>query len=68
MTVVTDPRTGSSALVKPCKLCNAPMYFGFTDAGRRCPFDVVDGEPTRISHFTTCPNVRQMDRAPRKSA
>ena len=64
MTVVTDPRSGVSALVKPCKLCGAPMYFGYTDKGKRCPYDIVDGVPTRTSHFTTCPNVRQMDRKP----
>lgn len=57
MTTVTDPRTNASALVKPCKLCGAPMYFGYTEAGKRCPYDVVDGEPTRVSHFTTCPKV-----------
>lgn len=55
MTTVTDPKTGVTALVKPCKSCNAPVYWGFTAKGKRCPYDVVDGEATEASHFTTCP-------------
>ncbi len=63
MAVVTDPKSGASALVKPCKLCGAPLYFGFTEAGKRNPYDVVDGQPTRTSHFTTCPNVADWRKA-----
>lgn len=57
MTTITDPRSGVTALVKPCKVCNQPIYFGFTDKGKRCPFDVIDGQPTRTSHFVSCPEV-----------
>lgn len=59
MTTITDPASGVSALVKQCKGCAAAIYFGFTPAGKRCPFDVVDGQPTRTSHFRTCPQVAQ---------
>jgi hypothetical protein len=60
MTTVVDPRTQKIALVKPCAVCRKPIYFGYTRAGKRCPYDVTeDGEPTEVSHFTTCPNIRQ---------
>lgn len=59
MAVVKDPLTDASALVIACRVCKAPVYFGYTEKGRRCPYDVVDGEPTRVSHFTTCTNVRE---------
>lgn len=54
MTVVTDPKTGVSAHVTECRSCQAPVYWGFTTKGKRCPMNVVDGEATDVSHFTTC--------------
>ncbi len=50
------------ARIERCRLCNAPMWWGRTKAGRACPFDVVDGERTAVTHFSTCPKVREMDR------
>lgn len=55
MATLIDPRTGRAALVQACRSCNKPVYFGFTKAGKRCPYDVTpEGEPTETSHFTTC--------------
>jgi len=69
MAVVTDPMSGVSAFVAACRVCRAPVYFGYTPAGKRCPFDVVDGEPTRVSHFTTCAKVREWTSAhPKREA
>ena len=58
MTVITDPKTNILKHVDPCRSCAAPVYWSTTDAGKLCPFNVVDGEPTRVSHFTTCPEAR----------
>lgn len=56
MSTVTDPKTGNTAAVTTCRSCNAPVYWGFTARGKRCPFNVgEDGVATEISHFTTCP-------------
>jgi hypothetical protein len=55
MAIVTDPRTGRRALIMACRSCNKPVYWGYTAKGKRCPYDVTeDGEPTEVSHFTTC--------------
>ena len=63
MSTVIDPRTGRAALVKPCGTCATPIYFSYTEAGKRCPYDLdADGLPTRVSHFTTCPQARQWSR------
>ena len=51
-----------SARVQHCKACNALIWFGRTKAGRPCPFDVVDGARTTVTHFSTCPEVRQFER------
>jgi hypothetical protein len=64
MTVVTDPLSGNSAAVMPCRSCKQPVYWGYTEKGKRCPFNVVDGQPTRESHFTTCPQARQWSKKP----
>jgi hypothetical protein len=50
------------ARVQHCKACGALIWFGYTNAGKRCPFDVVDGARTAITHFSTCKNVRQFTR------
>lgn len=57
MTTVTNPLTHVTTLVLPCRVCSQPVYFGFTAKGKRCPYDVIDGEPTTTSHFTTCTKV-----------
>lgn len=57
VSTITDPMSGLTSAVKSCKVCSQPIYFGFTEKGKRCPFDVVDGNPTRTSHFTTCSQV-----------
>ena len=62
MTTVADPRTGVQRLVVTCRSCGAEMYFGVTAKGRRCPFDIQDGEPTETSHFTSCPQARAWSR------
>jgi hypothetical protein len=46
------------ARVERCKACGALIWFGRTKAGRPCPFDIVDGEHTAVTHFSTCPMVR----------
>lgn len=48
-----------TAPVQYCKACGALIWFGRTKAFKRCPFDVVDGHRTAITHFSTCPEVRQ---------
>ena len=58
MTTVTDPKSGVTAAVHECRSCHAPVYWGFTEKGKRCPYDVVDGTATRTSHFTTCPQAQ----------
>jgi hypothetical protein len=50
------------APVRHCKVCPAELWFGYTKDGRRCPFDVVDGVKTTITHFSTCPGVRQFEK------
>lgn len=45
--------------IKHCQSCGAPISWGFTVKGARCPFDVVDGRPTQQSHFESCPDAAQ---------
>jgi len=42
-----------------CRSCGAEMVWGKTAAGKACPFDVIDGKPTHISHFSTCPDAKR---------
>jgi hypothetical protein len=51
-----------SAPIKRCSACGAELWFGRTKAGKPCPFDVVDGQKTTVTHFSTCPQVRQFER------
>jgi hypothetical protein len=55
MPSVIDPRDGLAAIVMRCRSCGADVYMGLTAKGKRCPFNVVDGEATTESHFRTCP-------------
>jgi hypothetical protein len=45
-----------------CRSCHAPIAWGESATGRRTPYDVVDGQPTNVSHFTTCPDARTWSR------
>jgi hypothetical protein len=51
VTVVTDPKTNILKLVERCRSCGAQIYWSTTDKGKLCPYDVVNGKPTRESHF-----------------
>lgn len=59
MSTVKNPLTNTTTLVMPCRSCGQSVYWGFTAKGKRCPYDVVDGEATTVSHFTTCPDAKQ---------
>jgi len=40
----------------PCRSCGADVYWGVTEQGKRCPYNVdADGQATTESHFRTCP-------------
>ncbi len=45
-----------------CRSCGAPIWWGLTRNGKPCPYDIVDGEPTETSHFTTCPDAKAWTR------
>lgn len=63
--VEVDP----SAPIQHCRSCGAPVWWGRTAAGKRCPFDVMRQEGfeagdvsevrTPITHFSTCPQARK---------
>ena len=59
MTTIVDPKTQILKLVERCRSCGAHIYWSTTDAGKLCPFDLLDGEPTRTSHFKSCPHAGQ---------
>jgi hypothetical protein len=42
--------------IRACRSCGRPIYWGVTATGKRCPYDVVDGVATTVSHFATCPD------------
>ena len=50
------------APIKRCSVCPAEIWFGFTANGRRNPFDVIDGQRTAITHWSTCKNVRAFEK------
>ena len=45
-----------------CRSCHAPIAWGDSPTGKRTPYDVVDGRPTTISHFATCPDAKTWSR------
>lgn len=49
----------ASAVIQHCRSCGALVWWGKTGKGKPCPFDVVDGARTAISHFSTCPDAKQ---------
>jgi hypothetical protein len=60
--VLAGVHIDAAAPVTRCKVCGAPMWWGLTKAGKRCPFDVTGGVRTAVTHFSTCPEVRQFER------
>ena len=50
------------APIKRCKVCPALVWFGFTANGKRNPFDVIDGQRTAVTHWSTCKNVRAFEK------
>jgi hypothetical protein len=38
------------------------IAWGDSPTGKRTPYDVVDGQPTTVSHFTTCPDAKAWSR------
>lgn len=60
MTTVYDAARQVTTPVLACRSCGKPVYFSFTGAGKRAPFDVdSDGNPSRVIHFTTCPDAKR---------
>lgn len=51
-----------------CRSCGAEIVFGYTAAGKRCPYDFVDGQVTSTSHFATCDNPKRFSSTARKCA
>ena len=45
-----------------CRSCHAPIAWGDSPSGKRTPYDVVDGHPTNVSHFTSCPDAKTWSR------
>lgn len=45
--------------VSQCRSCGAAIWWGETQNGKRCPYDIVNDEPTRQSHFGTCPDAKR---------
>lgn len=60
MTTITDPLAKITRAVLPCRSCGKLVYFGFSENGKRTPYEVdLDGNPTRINHFKTCPDPKR---------
>jgi hypothetical protein len=49
------------APITHCRACGAPIWFGRTAAGKPNPFDMFEGRHTAVTHFSTCPHVRQFE-------
>lgn len=47
------------ARLSRCHYCERLIWWGRTARGKRNPFDVVDGERTTITHWSTCPKREQ---------
>ena len=59
MSAVYDPNRRIHTPVLACRSCQKPVYFGLTSGGKRAPFEIENGEPTRTLHFINCPDVRR---------
>lgn len=54
--MVRDPLADVLRPVVACRKCGGPIYWGFSQKGKRVPLDVDErGEPTRINHLSWCP-------------
>lgn len=42
-----------------CKSCGALIYWDTTANRKICPYNIVDGKQTTVSHFTTCDNPKR---------
>lgn len=51
-----DRAINPSIAIVQCQSCKAPIYWGLTANGKRCPYNVIEGRATNESHFKTCPN------------
>jgi len=59
VTVIYDPAVKVHTAVLPCRSCQQLVYFSLANSGKRTPFEVDDqGQPTRVNHFTTCPQAK----------
>jgi hypothetical protein len=48
-----------TARIEHCRSCGAAVWWGKTAGGKWNPFDVQDGERTRVTHFSTCPDAKR---------
>ena len=60
---------GAEVPISRCRSCAAPIWWGTTAKGKRCPFDVhtldsVDVVASNTSHFRTCKDARDWTRKP----
>lgn len=58
---VEYPTAKKNPPVARCNSCQAPIWWGETAAGKRCPFnwDLVTATPTNESHFRTCKDAKR---------
>jgi hypothetical protein len=56
--VIPGVEIDTGARVQHCRSCGALIWWGKTPVGKLCPFDVVDGARTAVTHFSTCPQAR----------
>jgi len=57
--LVRDETLGVYTHVLPCRSCGQPCYFSLNTQGKRAIYEVDDkGFPTRINHFTRCPEAK----------
>ena len=65
---------GTEVPITRCRSCAAPIWWGTTARGKRCPFDVYtldsgDVAASNTSHFRTCKDARSWTRStPREAA
>lgn len=67
MTVVRDPGRRVFTDVLHCRSCDQAVYFSLSPAGKRAPFEIdAEGEPTRVNHFSKCPQAKTWRKPQRK--
>ena len=64
-TAAVDPRPALTPLPAApvrrqarCDSCDAPVAWGMTAGGKRCPYDVDEHGNKTTSHFGSCPHAR----------